>query len=105
MLSSRWHAVLWDSALACVLTCLLVLATTVSRAHAQCASAGHYRSYTGGSISGIVLDPDGRYPVAGARVYAFYEGPIAGILPETRTNDEGRYWLTQAAPKPCWVVA
>jgi len=101
MLLSRWHAVLWASALACALTCFLALTATVSRVHAQCAtaSAGHYESYSGGSISGIVLDPDGRYPVA------VYEGPIAGVLPETRTNDEGRYWLTQVAPKPCWVVA
>src|SRR5258707_167188 len=44
-----------------------------------------------GAVEGQVIDSDGK-EVVGASVYAEREGP-GGILPETRTNTRGKFFL------------
>jgi hypothetical protein len=56
-------------------------------------------------VSGVVLDPEGKEPVADAEVYAFFDGPSAGIQPITKSDGQGRYDLSNLQPGPYWIVA
>ncbi len=57
-----------------------------------------------GRLSGVVLDEQGQR-LSGVLVRATPPGPIAGILPNTRTDSQGHFELAGLIPGHTWVEA
>ena len=57
-----------------------------------------------GRLSGVVLDERGQ-PLPGILVKATPPGPIAGILPNTRTDSQGHFELAGLIAGQTWVAA